>query len=265
MISTGRPPYEMAAEHGIIQQEQNWKKFLLRGRCNALNTLADIIATADLMTYRTVGVKVGVASSSANDTNTAGTGARTVRLTMVSDAYLEVVETLALNGTAKVETTAANIIAINDMQVMTVGSGGVSAGNIDAGNTADAFTGGSITTAANFMHTIIAGKNKGEFAGWTVLAKSHVFVKSILGTAYDATTTVKYATLDLCYLETDASVWQYFPLIQTSSATGARSYGGKEGKRPLYFPPKSAFRIRGICSAAAIVTAEVEGLLITQF
>lgn len=253
----------MCDDHDTVAGNDRWKKFILRGRNATLSTVKDIIPTNELMTHRTVGVQVGIASSNNTDDKAGQAGARTVKLTMLDENYLEVVETLTLNGQTEVKTAAVNIIAINDMEVMTTGANGVPTGNIDAGADGDAFTSGSITTAANFMGTIIAGKNRTEFAGYTVPDKTHVFVKSILGSAFDATATVKYATLDLCYLETGGGVWQYYPLIQTSSATGARAYVGNNGKKPLYFPPKSAFRIRGICSAAAVVTAEIEGVLIT--
>lgn len=265
MIASGRPVWEMIDDRRLQAQDSAWRKFLIRGRNPALATVADIIASAtgavDLMTYRTVGVQIGIASASANDT-LAGTGAQKVMLTMLTDAGVEVTETLSMNGQTKVQSTATNIIAINQMEVVQVGGLGAADGGIDAGNTADAFTGGSITTAANFMHAIMAGKNLSEFAGYTVPANKHLFIKSFLGTVYDATATVKYATLELCYLPVGGGVWQYFALIQVSSATGTTVYGPAEMKKPLYFPPGSAFRIRGVCSAATAVLTEIEGFLI---
>lgn len=72
-----------------------------------------------------------VVSSSVNDTS-AGTGARTVRLTYY-DGNMNgpFTEDITLNGTTAVNTVATNIRFVEALDVLTVGSNGVNAGNID--------------------------------------------------------------------------------------------------------------------------------------
>lgn len=72
-----------------------------------------------------------ISSSNANDT-AAGTGARTVYILGINGTGGFVSETVTLNGQTPVSTTKA-YDAIEQMAVMTVGSGGVNAGLIYAG------------------------------------------------------------------------------------------------------------------------------------
>ena len=74
-----------------------------------------------------------IASASANDA-AAGTGARTVKITYYKNSGGTVTgpfyETLTLNGTTGVNTVASDIYYIEQMEVLTVGSGGTNAGII---------------------------------------------------------------------------------------------------------------------------------------
>ncbi len=88
-----------------------------------------------------------VASASANDTS-AGTGARTVRITYFDGSMNgPYTETVTLNGTTPVNTTATDIRYVEKIEVLTVGSGGVNAGIITLyGSTAGG--GGTVGTIA---------------------------------------------------------------------------------------------------------------------
>lgn len=72
-----------------------------------------------------------ISSSDANDTS-AGTGARTVVIGGVDGDYNVVSETVTLNGQTAVNTTNSYLY-VNSFYVATAGSGGVNAGNINAG------------------------------------------------------------------------------------------------------------------------------------
>lgn len=79
---------------------------------------------------------------------TAGTGARTLSLTLVTTAYAEVSETVTLHasdGRTSVNLATANVLGINDLRVATAGSGGGNAGVIDCGTGAN--TAGSAAVA----------------------------------------------------------------------------------------------------------------------
>jgi hypothetical protein len=72
-----------------------------------------------------------ISSSDANDTS-AGTGARTVFIEGLDGDYAVVSETVTLNGQTAVNTTRSYLY-VNSFYVVTVGSGGENAGNINAG------------------------------------------------------------------------------------------------------------------------------------
>jgi hypothetical protein len=72
-----------------------------------------------------------VSSSSADDAS-AGTGARTVMLVGIDGDYNEKSESVILNGQTAVNTTNSYLY-VNQLYVISVGSGGVNAGNINVG------------------------------------------------------------------------------------------------------------------------------------
>lgn len=79
-------------------------------------------------TEQTTNGQRSVASSSANDT-AAGTGARTIVITYYDQTGAgPFTETITMNGTSRVNTVATNICFIEQMEVVTAGSGGANAG-----------------------------------------------------------------------------------------------------------------------------------------
>lgn len=100
-----------------------------------------------------------IVSSSADDA-AAGTGARTVTVTYLDDSFAEHTETVTLNGTTAVTLTADDVYRVNDMNVATVGSGGVTAGDISLKNGTDTI--GYIAAGNNCyrqgVYTVPAGK-----------------------------------------------------------------------------------------------------------
>ena len=104
-----------------------------------------------------------IASASANDTS-AGTGARTIKITYYTSAGLgPYEETVALNGTTPVNTVATNICFIEKMEVITVGSGGTNAGVVTlyvstggGGGTIGTIGVGNVVAAAGDNHTLWA-------------------------------------------------------------------------------------------------------------
>lgn len=107
---------------------------------NAINGTANgYIGTAAITTVAvratsyiadTAATQRSVVSSSANDTS-AGTGARTVKITYYDNSVNgPFTETVTMNGTTPVNTVNTNIRFIEKMEVMTVGSTGANAGTI---------------------------------------------------------------------------------------------------------------------------------------
>lgn len=84
-----------------------------------------------IVPHPTVASVLKISSSDANDTS-AGTGARTVFIEGLDGDYAVVSETVTLNGQTAVNTTNSYLY-VNKFYVLTAGSGGVNAGNINAG------------------------------------------------------------------------------------------------------------------------------------
>ena len=90
--------------------------------------LTRVLVRRTAYTEQTTNAQRSIASASANDTS-AGTGARTVKITYLDQNGLgPYTETLTLNGTTGVNTVATNICYIEQIEVLTAGSGGNNAG-----------------------------------------------------------------------------------------------------------------------------------------
>ena len=101
-----------------------------------LAATAEVILRKATYTEQTSNAQRSIVSSSANDSS-AGTGIRTVKIiyfTATGTGPFE--ETVTLNGTTAVNTVSSTICYIDKMIAVTVGSGGVAAGNITVRSTA---------------------------------------------------------------------------------------------------------------------------------
>lgn len=120
------------------------------------------------------GIQMAIVSSSASD-GAAGIGARTVDIYYLDHLYREQSETLTLQGLTPVNTAATNILRVQDIHVMTVGSNGVSVGNLSlrdiAGVTTYGYIGANGNAARQAIFTVPAGKTL-YMTEWTVGAGS---------------------------------------------------------------------------------------------
>lgn len=119
---------------------------------------------------------VEVVSSSANDAS-AGTGARTLRITGLDTNYNDLSETITLNGTTPVD-SVGQYRRVHSAQVMSAGSGGVNAGTLTVRHT---------TTTANVFLSITVGTNQSSCSAYTVPAGYTAYMRrvhcGILGTS----------------------------------------------------------------------------------
>lgn len=131
------------------------QRFSKEGYIDGVNgTEIDINSLGQTVTYPETAATISVVSSSANDTAT-GTGARTVRITALDANFDTFQETVTLNGTTPV-TTTATALRVQRMQVLTSGSGIYNDGDITA------------TIDGGFVNGIAAGFNIEQSAHWTV-------------------------------------------------------------------------------------------------
>jgi hypothetical protein len=120
----------------------------------------DLWAVGGKYVWPAAGQRMEVVSSSGDDA-ALGTGARTVLLTYLDSDFVEHTEIIILAGLTPVATEATDIYRINYFWVLTAGTGGKAAGNIDIRNLADTPIYSRIPTgltrARNVIFTVPAG------------------------------------------------------------------------------------------------------------
>jgi hypothetical protein len=122
-------PFELQVARGQIALHESFQVF---GYNPDVDTSEESVwPDGGTIPHPTVASVLKISSSSANDTS-AGTGARTVFIEGVDGNYNVVSETVILSGQTAVDTTKSYLY-VNKFYVVTAGSGGENAGNINAG------------------------------------------------------------------------------------------------------------------------------------
>lgn len=158
-----------------------WRKV---GYCPAVAaTNYAVWGVASDYTFLAAATQPRVVSTSVNDVMTTGTGAWQVRITYLTTAFVEKYETVNLNGTTVVTMTANDVYRINDVRVISAGTGMVAAGIITVKSAGDTLT----------LASILAGENTSKQLIYTVPDNKmlEIFDGSISNVA---TTALKYTT-----------------------------------------------------------------------
>jgi hypothetical protein len=139
-------------------------------------------------TWSSAAVKLKISSSSANDDgDPAGTGANTVTVEGLDGNYAEISETVTLDGTTPVETTAT-FLRTHRMFVATAGTGLTNAGVIYAADTGDTYgTPGVPDTATGIRSTIGAGEGQTLQAFYTVPAGYTAYMAQVAAGSVNGT------------------------------------------------------------------------------
>lgn len=194
------------------------------------------------------------ASSSANDTS-AGTGARTIRVSGVDTSFAAFSETVTLNGQTSVNLATANVLGINSVAVLTAGSGLLNAGIVRCGTG----TNTSGVPAVVEAH-VAAGLNETQSAIYTVPANYTLICDGISVATKHATAANTY---DLV-LDTFVNLG-----LRTRKQVGYLAAGG--GNPSFYpfklkFPEKTQLSILTLAATATDpVFASMNCLLIEAF
>lgn len=136
----------------------------------------------NLSNFPHAGVIISVASTSALDT-IAGTGAQIVFIEGLDASYNYQTDTLALNGTTKVD-SAKTYTSITRFRVVQVGSTGFNQGDLYIGAASDTFTAGIPNTDIYFQMGLL--HNAALCASFTVPA-GYSFLPVLFGASCDAT------------------------------------------------------------------------------
>jgi hypothetical protein len=197
----------------------------------ASTTIAPVTET--VYTEQTANAQRSLVSASANDT-AAGTGARTVQITYYDAAltgpYTEIV---TLNGTTPVNTVATNICFIEELRVLTVGSGGSNAGIVSL---KAATAGGGAT-----IWSIAAGSNQTFGARHYVSAGYTCHITGFVGGIKGADTAGFLIREKDPTLATDAERQISDQLRAPSSGMSVRNYG-----TPIVVPGPSRITVYAV-------------------
>lgn len=145
------------------------------GHIHSLGTAFKPVWSAGVDPFPAAAGVVKISSSDANDA-AAGTGARTVTIMGLNASGAAISETVTLNGQTAVN-TINSFLRINEMAIITAGSGGENAGNVWAGT-------GTVTAGvpATKYNVIEIAKNKSLSAFYTIpLNKKGYLLKIITG------------------------------------------------------------------------------------
>jgi hypothetical protein len=162
-----RKPFPWQCSLGL---EHGYRYVRLAGHNNNIDiadapeTISDITG-GGLYPFPTTATTASIVSSDANDTS-AGTGARTVRISGLDADFLEVSEVLTLNGATPVVGSQLFFRVIL-VVVLTAGSGGENAGEVD------------VTVDSSVVATINASENQTHIGAYTVPANNTLVLLSI--------------------------------------------------------------------------------------
>lgn len=191
-------------------------------------------------------------SSSSTDDTSAGTGARTVRVSGVNTSFEAFTEDVTLNGQSSVSLTTTNVLAINKVEVLTAGSGGANAGIIRVG------TGTNTSGVPAVKHAHMAvGMNVSHHGFYSVPADKAVLINMI---------SVQYGSNS-----TGVNSWKLLTsenlgLVKTPFFMYKEPYIGRplQFQVPLYLPEKTQFQVQARGGSATTCSVHINGILLDR-
>ena len=236
--------YGVAVARGENESGKTVKSLFKFGRATTLSTGNITIWDRNtLYEFYTSSTVLKVASTDGNDA-TAGTGAISIQIQGLDNNYAEVNETVALEGTTPV-TTTADFLRVNRIIVNSSGSNNVNAGNITIianDQAANTFTAGGVpTTTSNVQGQILAELGQSLMGVYTVPATFTCYVTE----AHVSSAITKNITIEVFAMpENEAFQIKSTMAFQNSSID--RSY-----TPPVRFAPKTTIEVRGRSSSTA--------------
>lgn len=232
----------------------------LHGYNATVTTLADLWPQNIVRTLPTAGFTIGVSSSSASDA-AAGTGARAVQVDFLDTAYVPHTITVVLNGQTMVSDTTqvATAFRINDIRVVSVGSGATNAGDVYVYDNTATVTTGVPQAATKIFHKVVAGDSVGRGGFYTVPAGCALQVNQIRAGIDDTTTTARAVQLNA-----KITVYNGGQNIPVLFPIGSQLVGG-ELIEDLAFPTiideKSDIAFKVAASASTVVSGYSDAIL----
>lgn len=236
--------YDIA--EGNVAGHESWAKIGYNGDIGT--TEEDMWTGSAPYVFPAAQIQMQLQSTSANDDGApAGTGAQTVTIYYLDDAYAEHSETVTLNGLGAVNTAASNFYRIQDFIVSACGTGGKAAGTITLKDTGAAVTYGQIA----------AGYTEARNSSWTVPAGRVLYITSVTYSLYNANKGARF-TLRATYDHNAAAVRSFFlPYMEIGMTNGTLH---RPLEMPMVFPATTRIKVSAIADqAGAIGTVTMRG------
>ena len=185
-------------------------------------------------------IQMQIVSTDAADT-AAGTGIHKVQIDYLDTNYIQKSEILTLNGVTAVNTTATNILRVNDMYAIEVGTGRVGAGTISL-----QAVGGAVTYSL-----LSIGRNRARTGIYTVPAGYQFNID--LWERSSASTSSIYALMSLLATANNGILYPS-ALIPIDEQILVNSNGVVNYLNPLIFPAKTDISLAVVGSSATAIS-----------
>ena len=247
-------PYTYAISHGMIPNTSAWTKTGYNP--NVGTTEEDMwYGSAPYVFPPTTGITMQVASTVTTD-GIAGQGIQTAYIKYLNTSYVELSETITLNGTIAVSTAAHNIIRVNNFRAATAGSSGKALGDITLKNSTATVTYSNIATgytrARNTAYTVPAGK--------TLYVTSIGFSSANNTSGMRMTTRANYDNVSGLNLSTE----MFMPYSEVVLTAGSYT---RQLEQPTRLPEKTDIKVSVICtgtSSGGVAFSSLRGYLETN-
>jgi hypothetical protein len=240
-------PWYLQVARNQITMHQSIFQF---GQAPTVTTAQSIWPGSGVYAFPAAATVMKISSGSASDTS-AGTGARTVRITGLNSSYNVISEIVSLSGQTAVD-TVNSYLRINNFEVFTCGSNNTQVGVIYAGT-------GTVTSGvpATVYSLMPVGYNKQTQAIFTVPSGYTAYVSSYTFTSNCATANVIASGFFYTYANANA-----FPSIE---ATARFNVGGSFDRHfdyPLPLLEKTDLDMRVLAATSSQMTGEIHILLV---
>jgi hypothetical protein len=244
-------PYGYDIAKGNMSGHEQFFKTGFNGSVD--NVEVDLWSVTSAYVFTSVGIPMQVVSASTNDTSPSGAGVHKVRIWYLNTAFDEKVETVSLNGTTEVKTSANDIYRVNAFRALEAGSGGKAAGNI------------SLTDVSGIIYysQIATGQTRARSSIYTVPAGKTLYITELTYSVGHASGN-RYArfTLRATYDEVVGAISSlFYPYHEIGLQDGAIDINLNT---PLRFPAGTDVKVSVISdsgTANAICTAAFRGWL----
>ena len=229
----------VAAANNAIAGLRAYTKFGYNAAVGSTKEIVSTLGGDQAYLSEATAAQVKVSSGSANDTNTDGTGARTLYIEGLDANFNLVSETVVLTGQSAA-TSALTYSSLHRAYVVTAGSGGTNAGVLYVGA-------GTVTTGvpATKYLAIPAGEAQTLTTYFRVPVGQTAFVIGGSASTYDNNT--DYATIRLEIRNPDDFVWRTQYLINLFRGSETFAF-----QLPLTYPQKTEMRVTAASSANTI-------------